>query len=595
MHRKQVLTEESAPPCRTPGAISAGLRRAAAVLAVLSLAACHHGGGGDNQPTPGADATVTGTVTFDLVPTANVGGVWQLDYASTRSAPARGVTVQILRSGSVVASTTTDDNGAYSLTTPSNQNIVVRARAEMIRAGSPGWTVGVTDNTQGDGLYVEDSATFLLGASGATQDLHAASGWSGSSYTAATRDAGPFAILDTIYDAMQFVIASEPALTFPTLTVHWSANNAPTVSATGPTSATGQIGSSQYRTGADLYLLGAQDTDTDEYDRSVITALWGEYLVDAFGRDDSVTGPRAAGDQLDMRLAFRDGFGTAFAAMVAGDPVYRNTQGTHQAQSVSFNVEDDSATAANPAPGWFSERSIHELIYNLYDSNANALPAGSATQDNVALGFAPLFSALTALKTTAAQTSIFPFIHALQQAAPSAQADIDALVRAEGMDSIVDDYGSTETHFGTPATPKLVSVYDSVAVNGGAANVCSVDDFKSSTSGAIDKLGSRRYVRFSVATAGTYTLRATAVTPPAAADPDLVLYQVGGIGAATTAPSTACTQSWQTTAGVCTESFSSTLSPGDYTLEVYEWTNTTDDPRYPSIGDVCFDVTVTGP
>jgi hypothetical protein len=28
---------------------------------------------------------------------------------------------------------------------------------------------------------------------------------------------------------------------------------------------------------------------------------------------------------------------------------------------------------------------------------------------------------------------------------------------------------------------------------------------------------------------------------------------------------------------------------------VYEWSNTTDDPRYPPIGDTCFDVTVTGP
>ena len=43
-----------------------------------------------------------------------------------------------------------------------------------------------------------------LGANGATRDLHAASGWGGSSYTSA-RDAAPFAILDTVYDAMQFV------------------------------------------------------------------------------------------------------------------------------------------------------------------------------------------------------------------------------------------------------------------------------------------------------------------------------------------------------------------------------------------------------
>jgi hypothetical protein len=272
--------------------------------------------------------------------------------------------------------------------------------------------------------------------------------------------------------------------------------------------------------------------------------------------------------------------------MVAGDSVYVNTQGSHQAQGVSFNLEGD--TAANPTPGWFSERSVQELIYNLYDANASA-------PDSVALGFGPIFDAMAALKNTPAQTSIFPFINALQQAQPAALTDIDALVRAEGMDSIVDDYGSAETHFGTPANPKLVSVYDNVAVNGGATNVCSLDAFKSTASGSIDKLGSRRYVRFTAATAGSYAFRATAVTPQAAADPDLVLHQAGAIATSTNASSSSCTQSWQTSAGVCTESFNATLSPGDYTLEVYEWTNTTDDPRYPPIGDTCFDVTVTGP
>jgi hypothetical protein len=574
---------------------SVTLRWATTTLAVLLLAGCHHGGSDNSPPPTGPAVTVNGTVTFDLVPTANIGGVWQLDYANTRSAPARGVVIQVISGSNLLASTTTDDTGAYSISAPSNGNVFVRARAELNRVGSPGWRVGVLDNTQGDGLYVLDSDTFLLGAGGATRDLHAASGWGGSSYTT-ERDAAPFAILDTVYDAMQFVLASEPALTFPVLQIHWSSNNVPSVGTSGPVASTGQIGSSFYLSGGDIYLLGAQDKDTDEYDRSVISGLWGQYLADAFGRDDGAAGPHAPGDQLDMRVAFREGWGNAIAAMVTGDPVYRNTQGLRQAQGFAFNVEGEPATNVNPAPGWFSERSIGELIYNVYDSTANFVPAGSTTQDNVALGFGPLFDALTGpLKNTPAQTSIFPFINALQHAAPQDQANIDALVRAEGMDSIVDDYGTSETHFGTPPTPKLISVYDNVTVNGGASNVCSLDVFKSAASGSADKLGSRRYVKFSVTTAGTYTFRATAVNPPAAADPDLVLHQVGRIGSAANPPSSSCTQSWQTTPGVCTESFTAPLSPGDYALEVYEWTNIADDPGHPPIGDTCFDVTVTGP
>ncbi len=566
----------------------------AAPLVALLLGACHHGGG--SAPPLGPDVTLNGTVTFDLVPTANVGGVWQLDYANTQSAPARGVTIEVVNGSTVAATTVTDVNGAYSLSVASNENVFVRARAEISRVGSPAWDVAVTDNTQGDALYVLDSGTFMLGADGATQNLHAASGWGTTSYTA-TRAAAPFAILDAVYDAMQFVLASEPGLEFPSLQIHWSPNNVPTVSANGPDASTGQIGSSVYVSGDGIYLLGAEDQDTDEYDRSVISQVWGQFFLDAFGRDDSSTGPHAPGDQLDMRVAFREGFADAFAAMATGDPIYRDTQGPQQAQGFSFDVEGDPAANPNPYPGWFSERSIYELIYNLYDSDANFVPDGSATQDNVALGFAPLFEVLTRpFATTLAQTSVFPFVNALQQAQPQAVSqNIDALVRAEGMNSIVDDYGGTETHFGTPATPLLASIYDSATVNGSPAHVCSLNDFKSAASGSIDKLGSRRYVRFSAPATGTYTFLATAVSPPGAADPDLVLQQAGAIATSDGPPSSACTQSWQTSPGVCTESFSTTLSPGDYTLEVYEWTNITDDPAYPPIGDACFDVTVTGP
>jgi len=573
---------------------NAGFRRVASMLLLFLLAGCHHGGG-DSAPPNGPNVTVNGTVTFDLVPTANIGGVWQLDYANTRSAPARGVVIQVISGSNLLATTTTDDTGAYSISAPSNGNVFVRARAEMNRVGSPGWRAGILDNTQGDGLYVLDSDTFLLGASGATRDLHAASGWGGSSYTS-ERAAAPFAILDTVYDAMRFVLASEPALTFPVLEIHWSSNNVPSVGTNGPVASTGQIGSTFYDSTNGIYLLGAQDNDTDEYDRSVISRVWGQYLADAFGRDDSAAGPHAPGDQLDLRVAFREGWGNAIAAMVTGDPVYRDTQGPRQAQGFSFNVEGEPASNPNPTPGWFSERSIGELIYNVYDSNANFVPAGSTTQDNVALGFGPIFDVLTGpLKNTPAQTSIFPFINGLQKAAPQDALNIDALVRAEGMDSIVDDYGTTETHFGTPQTPKLTSVYDSVTVNGGASNVCSLDAFKSTASGSVDKLGSRRYVRFSVTTSGTYTFKATAVNPPAAADPDLVLHQIGEIARSEGAPTASCTQSWQTTPGVCTETFTAPLSPGDYTLKVYEWTNIAGDPSQPPIGDTCFDVTVTGP
>ena len=544
--------------------------------------------------------TLSGTVTFDFVPTvASAGGV-ALDYANTQAKPARGVTVQVRNGANVLATTTTDDAGAYSVSVPSNLQLVVRARAEMIRSGTPGWNVRVTDNTLGDALFVVDTPAFTLGASDATRDVHAPSGWGGTSYTT-ERSAAPFAILDTIYDTMQFVLASEPALRFPDLVVHWSPNNKPTLGTAGWTPATGEIGSTFYEPGSGIYLLGAQDDDTDEYDRSVIAHEWGHYLTDSFGRDDSPGGPHTRGDQLDLRVSFAEGLANALSAITLGDSVYRDVAGPRQAVGFSFDVEGPRFfEAQNPHPGWFSEESVQELVYDFYDANADLVPSGSATptQDNVALGFGPVFDALSGpVKNTVALTSIFPFVNGLQNAEPQDAPLIDALVNAESIDSIVDDYGGNETHFGTPATSDLATVYDTVTVNGGPTNVCSLDDFASPSTGAVDKLGSRRYLRFTVPTAGTYTLTATAVDPPAAADPDIVLHQAGEIGRSEGAPSDACKQSWASVPGVCSESVTTPnpLSPGDYILEVYEWTNTTSDPSYPPIGRTCFDVTVTEP
>ena len=157
---------------------------AAAVLAAaLGLGGCGSSSSSSStpSPTPGPNVTLSGTVTFDFVPTvASAGGV-ALDYANTQAKPARGVTVQVRNGANVLATTTTDDAGAYSVSVPSNLQLVVRARAEMIRSGTPGWNVRVTDNTLGDALFVVDTPAFTLGASDATRDVHAPSGGGGTS------------------------------------------------------------------------------------------------------------------------------------------------------------------------------------------------------------------------------------------------------------------------------------------------------------------------------------------------------------------------------------------------------------------------------
>jgi hypothetical protein len=536
--------------------------------------------------------TVAGTITFDSVPAVAGRG---LDYSATQAKPARGVTVELVSGDAVLASATTDSSGGYSFTAPQSRDVMLRARAEMMRVGAPSWTFTVVDNLHADTLYTLESAAFNTGTASSIRNLHAASGWDGSHYGAA-RAAAPFAILDTVYDAVQLVLTAAPALSFPPLVLHWSTANAPTLGANDtPDLDTGEIGTSFFRLGLGIYLLGAEDDDTDEYDRHVIAHEWGHYFEGVFSRSDSIGGPHTRHDQLDFRVAFGEGWGNAFSAMVTGESVYRDSFGPHQASTFAFDVEGPlPAGQGNRNPGWYSEESVQEILYDLYDSKVDLI-RNTLVADNIALGFAPLFDALVGpQRTSVALTGIFPLIDALRDERPADAPLIDAIVTAQNIAPITDAYGTAETHFGNPSSQDLQSVYDEISVNGPAVQVCSLDDYSSAFTGSTNKLGSRRFIRFAVAVPGPHTVTARAVAPlNGKADPDMVLHRIDQVTLSNAAPADTCSAS---APADCVETFSPSLEAGEYVLEVYEWSNT-NEASYasPPIGRTCFDVTVTQP
>jgi hypothetical protein len=526
-------------------------------------------------------------VTFDLVPAVAGRG---LDYSQTIERPSRGVTVEVVSAGAVLASTVTDSAGHYSFAVASNTDVSLRVRAEMVHSGSPSWDFRVVDNVNSDALYTLAGAVFNTGAFDLTRDLHAASGWTGSAYTA-TRSAAPFAILDVVYDSVQVVLGVAPTAAFPPLRLLWSTGNVP-VSGSGP----GEIGSSRFVDGGGIELLGAAEQDTDEYDRHVIAHEWGHYLEQAFSRSDSIGGAHTITDQVDMRVAFSEGWASTFSAIATGESIYVDTFGAGQAKNFSFDLEQ-SPNRRNPNPGWFNEEAVQSLLYDLYDNGRDVAP-GTLTLDNLALGFGPLFDVMiNGQRQTLALTSIFSLVDALKRARPADAPLIDQMTTAQGTRPVADEYGATETNFGAPTkrTPQEVSadfhsVYDTVAVNGPAVNVCSLDDYTSAATGAGNKLASRRFVRFAVTTPGPHVITARAVAPlNGAADPDLKLRAPDGSVFASTGPPQ-CTIN---TPQDCVESFRPTLAAGEHVLEVYEWTNTNDTTdQYPPIGRTCFDVTV---
>jgi hypothetical protein len=248
-------------------------------------------------------------------------------------------------------------------------------------------------------------------------------------------------------------------------------------------------------------------------------------------------------------------------------------------------------------PGWYNEFSIHEILYDIFDA-AQDLQQGTGVTDNVNLGFAPIFDVFVNVqRMNPVITSLFPFMNAIKARNASSVAAIDALLGVHDIEPIVDDYGSTENNAGNPASADVLPIYTQLTVNGGPVNVCSTDDFSSNFTGSINKLGSRRYLRFATVVAGNHTMTATTTSAPAneITDPDMVLHRAGPLWVSDDAPTAACVPG---ALGQCAESFSRPLPGGtEYFLEVHEWTNTnaSDDPNNPPIGRACFDVEVTQP
>lgn len=231
--------------------------------------------------------------------------------------------------------------------------------------------------------------------------------------------------------------------------------------------------------------------------------------------------------------------------MVLGDPIYRDSAGGVSGDG-GFNLEANSTITE----GWYSEASVGEILWDIFD-------AGTEPGDNVALGFAPIYSVMTNQQVdTDAVTSIFPFANALRSANPSAAASIRDLLSGESI-SGTDDFGAGETNSGGDVLP----IYTSIALNQQVPSICS-----RSTAGNEDanKLGNRRLLRFVNDQSRIVTITANGAAANAqsvaATDPDIYVLLQGTIvafGASTVQGSEIISQV--------------PLAAGTYVIEVYDF------------------------
>jgi hypothetical protein len=453
---------------------------------------------------------VTGTALFAFVPNSNTGA---LDYAAATNKPVRGATVQALSGGTVLASTTTSAQGAYSLNVPSNTTFFIRLRPELINAAGPAsWSVAVQDNTvAGTPPQVVDTAAVSSGPGPSIQkSITAGSGWGGNGYIA-PRAAAPFAILDTIYDSMTLVTQAKPNTQFPPLTVFWSPNNQPAL----PFDLVrGDVGGSSFNTTgncADLnrymVVLGKDGVDTDEYDSSVVAHEYGHYLQSAFSTSHSMGGAHSSKDKSDMTLAFSEGWGNAFSSMARANSIYADSFNFAQSQGFTLNL---AVAPTDAQRGWYREDSVDTSLYALFLSQ----------------GFVPIWTALTGpMKTSQdALATIFSFADALRSAGNSA---LNSILAAQNIlvGAAPNQWGQGESNNGGNAGN--LPVYTALTL-GVDAPACFINtNVRTYTAGdtPINKLGAVKYFRATLPSAGVRTI--TSLFPQGGHDIDFEVFQKG--------------------------------------------------------------------
>lgn len=459
---------------------------------LLALAACNGGSGtvGGPEPTPepiptGTTYNVSGTITYDFVPINSS----RLDYASKSQKPVRNVIIQARRpsDNAVVVTGKTDDNGAFTLAIP--VALPTYYIAVLSKMSSPDITV--EDNTASNAVYLAQDSTRTNSGNVTLSNINLPCGWSGSnaagSYSG-TRYSAPFAILDTIYTAHKKMATARPSFSLPALKVNWSKLNYASASYNP---STGAILTSHFD-GTELYILGKADADTDEFDHHVIVHEWGHFVEDKISRSDSLGGQHGTGDKLNMSVAFGEGWGNALSAIILDPEItYLDSAGPRQQ---SIQVSMDMEAGADVSPGWFSETSVQQLIFDVYD------PANEAA-DTLNLGLGPIIDVLSGpQKLTNSFTSIFSFMSSLKSLNGSASGDIDNLVAAKSITPVADVFGTGETHNGGIAA--TLPIYNTLVEDTAVLTSLSGSNYRS------NEMRNNRFFKF-MATTNTTRLTLT--------------------------------------------------------------------------------------
>jgi hypothetical protein len=209
---------------------------------------------------------------------------------------------------------------------------------------------------------------------------------------------------------------------------------------------------------------------------------------------------------------------------------------------------------------------------------------------------------MTELRNDVPLTALFPFITALKLRPGVPVAPVDAIVEAERgaagtnlgiVSTTMTPYAATETFSGVAdsSSDLVLPVYTPIAL-GGSARLCTSSSVTSSTGtvigGSYNKIGNRRFLRFSVPSARTIRITLTCAstdtdcTGVIVPDPDFVVTR-------------ARSATYAESSTPRFEQLDYPAAAGDHVLEVYEWSHVDPDATESERrGRTCMTVNITG-
>lgn len=557
------------------------------LLCLLLIYSCDNGGQTTaatptNTPSSSANENkpiaeyvlIQGRVTFDQIPQDPKTGL--LRYDAALPSPVRQAHLEAVSlDESILFSTVTDVNGNYSVMVPQNTDLRLRVWAQIEDTQHGMWRAQVIDNTANNATYILESPKLPSGTAPSIVNIHADSGYADGTFDT-LRPSAPFAILDTLYRGFSLLDQSVEEPMQP-LSVAWSPRN---ISAIGSISE-GQIGSSYYTNQGEsptIFLLGAANSDADDYDKSVILHEFGHYVMDQISRPDTIGGGYTPDAHLDLRVAFNESISNLFSALILETPMYFDTLNyTDHVGNVVQSVQAFDFDAHQvDVGGWYSPEAITWILYDLLDAPTN-------DDDALKMGWAKLYEALTdpSFLSFDGAVSIYTLLETLRLLNPEDEALILDLARRQNL-TLQDAYGSEETNDGgSPVSLPLHHMYD-----GTPLHLCSTEGEQD-----YNGLGVRRLIRFEIDTPGEYTIRATRSGGDlAVANPDFLLFKQGRFVLAGVSAPPIQTNVSDEAQNINRETLTHPLEAGVYIMDLFERKNA--DNTEQNGGEMCFDVTI---